>query len=80
MDPNCQEMEQFGLVFNTSESGKVFEMVDSVLNEKREVYRERSKTFLATKENATQYYFDFIVNRYQKNSKTQPVLQPETHG
>jgi hypothetical protein len=76
-------MEQFGLVFNTSESGKVFAMVDQVLAEKREVYRERSKTFLATKENATQYYYDFIVNRYQKNSKTRPnlqsgTLQPET--
>lgn len=74
VDPNCQEMEQFGLVFNTSESGKVFAMVDNVLNEAREVYRERSKTFLGTKVNATRYYFDFIMNRYQKNGK--PLKNP----
>lgn len=84
VDPNCQEMEQFGLVFNTSESGKVFDMVDRVLDEKRETYRERSKAFLATKENATQYYFDFINERYRQNGKPRPTtikpqtLQPET--
>ncbi len=74
VDPNCQEMEQFGLVFNTSESGKVFDMVDRVLDENREVYRERSKTFLDTKVNATRYYYDFIVDRYQKNSA--PIKNP----
>ncbi len=72
VDPNCQEMEQFGLVFNTTESAKVFELVEKVLTEDRQTYRERSRTFLATKDNATRFYFDFIINRYAKNGKTHP--------
>ncbi len=43
-------------------------MVDTVLDEKRETFRERAKTFLATKVNATRYYYDFIMERYQKNN------------
>ncbi len=79
----CIELEQYGLVFNTLESDQVFEMVDKVLNENRAVFRERSKVYLALKENATQFYFDFIINRYHKNGKPQPAhhtktLQPET--
>ena len=73
-DPNCREMEEFGLVFNTSESSKVFKMVDIVLEENRETYRERARTFLATKVNATRYYYDFIVDRYQKNKS--PLKDP----
>ncbi len=65
--PNCQEMEQFGLILNSVESGKVFSMIDTVLNEKREIFRERSKIFLDTKINATRYYYEFILERYQKN-------------
>lgn len=78
VDPNCQEMEQFGLVFNTTESGKVFELVDRVLAEDRQTYRERSQTFLATKDNATRFYFDFIIGRYAKNGQKQadPSWQP----
>jgi len=74
VDPNCQEMEQFGLVFNTSESGQVFAMVDEVLSQPREVFRERGKTFLGTKVNATRYYYDFITERYQKNKA--PIQNP----
>ncbi len=72
VDPNCQEMEQFGLVFNTTESGKVFELVEGVLAEDRQVYRKRSQAFLATKDNATRFYFDFIIGRYAKDSQKQP--------
>jgi hypothetical protein len=39
-------------------------MVDRVLAEDREVYRERGETFVASKENVTRYYFDFIMQRY----------------
>ena len=74
VDPNCQEMEGFGLVFNTSESGKVFNMVDEVLHTDRQVYRDRAKAFLETKVNVTRYYYDFIVNRYQK--KSAPIQDP----
>lgn len=73
-DPNCREMEDFGLVFNTSESGKVFSMVDAVLNEKRETFRDRAKTFLATKVNATRYYFDFIMERYMRKRKIEDLV------
>ncbi len=74
VDPNCQEMEQYGLIFNTSESNKVFAMVDEVLRQDPEVFHERGKTFLDTKVNATRYYYDFIVNRYQKNKV--PIQNP----
>ena len=63
-DPMCEEMEEFGLVFNTSRSKDVFAMVDRVLAEDREVYRQRGETFVASKENVTRYYFDFIMQRY----------------
>jgi uncharacterized protein len=69
VDPNLVEMEGYGLVYNTSESGKVFEMVDQVLAEDRQVYRDRAKKFVASKLNASRYYYDFIVNRYVKKNK-----------
>ncbi|MCB9284855.1 MAG: DUF354 domain-containing protein [Lewinellaceae bacterium] len=75
IDPNLQEMEQFGLVYNTSESEKVFEMVDFVLAQDRESYREKAKAFVDSKVNVSRYYYDFIVNRYSKKSKAKLAQQ-----
>lgn len=69
VDPNLAEMEGYGLVYKSSESGQVFELVDKVLAEDREIYRERAKIFVASKLNASRYYYDFIVNRYVKKNK-----------
>ena len=52
----------------------ISQMVDTVLEEKRETYHERAKTFLDTKVNATRYYYDFIMDRYQKNKS--PIKDP----
>lgn len=83
-DPMCRELERYGLVFNTAESQKVFEMVDKVLAEDREVFRERGHTFVNSKENVTRYYYEFIKNRYAKkgagiSEPTKPVLKPHGH-
>lgn len=67
-DSNCQEMEGYGLVYNTTQSTKVFELVDNILKQDRETIRESAKTFLKTKLNVTRYLFDFITDRYQKKN------------
>ncbi|MBK7410530.1 MAG: DUF354 domain-containing protein [Saprospirales bacterium] len=71
VDPNLQEMEQYDLVYNTSESQKVFAMVDHVLAQDRESYREKARAFVASKVNVSRYYYEFITNRYSKKSEAQ---------
>lgn len=63
----CQDQEKYGTVYNTSESGKVFTLVDEILQQDREIFRERSKKLLTDKINVTQYLYDFIINRYQNH-------------
>ena len=63
-DVNCQEMEEYGLVFNTTESNKVFNLVDDILSKKKEEYVKSSREFLKTKVNVTRYLYDFILERY----------------
>ena len=67
-DPMCRELEQYGLVFNTSDSAEVDRLVDKVLAEPRETYRNRSQVFVNSKENVSRFYYDFIMNRYAKKS------------
>ena len=72
-DSNCEEMEPYGLVYNTSESEKIFELLDAILNKDRETIRESSRAFLQTKVNVTRYLYDFIQKRYQ--NKNSPIHQ-----
>lgn len=58
------EMETFGLVYNTSVSTEVFQVVDKVLEEDRQVFRDRAAHFVSTKTNATRFYYEFIKERY----------------
>ena len=53
-------------MFNTSDSDKVFAIVDEILKENREVFRERSRQLLADKVNVTQFLYDFIQKNYVK--------------
>ncbi len=69
-DPNLKEMEGFGLVHNTAESGAVFSAVETTLNEDRQVYRERAAHFVSTKLNATRFYHEFIRERYMEGVET----------
>jgi len=62
----CQDQEKYGLVFNTSESGKVLSLVDEILLQDREVFRERSKSLLRDKINVTMFLYDFVGERYFK--------------
>lgn len=64
IDPNCQEMETYDLVYNTVESAEVFEKVDYVLSKDRESYREKGRKFVASKVNVSRYYYNFIRKRY----------------
>lgn len=56
----CQDEEKYGLVYNTSESKKVFSLVDDILRQDRQSFRDKSKLLLAAKVNVTQFLHDFI--------------------
>lgn len=56
----CQDEEKYGLVYNTSESKKVFALVDDILRQDRQSFRDKSKLLLAAKVNVTQFLHDFI--------------------
>lgn len=60
----CLDQEKYGLVFNTSESGKVFDLVDNILEQDREEFRRRRIRLLNDKVNVTRYLYDFIGKRY----------------
>lgn len=63
----CLDQEKYGLVFNTSESNKVFALVEEILKQDRQEFRNRSKALLQDKTNVTQYLYDFINERYLEN-------------
>ncbi len=67
----CQEQEQYGLIFNTAESEKVFDLVDQILATDRSVYQQRQKALLANKVDVTAYLYDFIRNRYLNKRRKQ---------
>lgn len=71
----CQEQEKFGLVYNTSDSEKVFALIDHILRQDREEFRKGRSLLLKSKVNVTDYLYDFIVNRYG-NHKPSPNLTP----
>ncbi|GAB4490545.1 MAG: DUF354 domain-containing protein [Saprospiraceae bacterium] len=71
----CQDQERYGTVFNTSDSAKVFALVDEILKQDREVFRERSRRLLADKVNVTQFLYDFIQKNYAKE-RVKETLSP----
>lgn len=62
-----QDQEAYGLVYNTCDSAKVFDLVDQILAEDREVFRERSKRLLAEKIDVTEFLYNFILDHYIKH-------------
>ncbi|HMQ61600.1 MAG TPA: DUF354 domain-containing protein [Flavilitoribacter sp.] len=60
----CQDQERFGLVYNTSDSARVFSLVDEILAQDRAVFRERRNKLLSEKINVTRYLYDFVNDRY----------------
>jgi hypothetical protein len=72
----CQDQERYGTVYNTNDSEKVLALVDDILKENREVFRERSRQLLADKVNVTQYLYDFIRKNYVKSEAGSNVLRP----
>jgi uncharacterized protein len=68
----CLDQEKYGLIFNTSESGKVFDLVDNILEQDREEFRRRRIKLLNDKVNVTRYLYDFIVERYFKKGPGAP--------
>ena len=65
-DPNLREMEGFGLVRNTETAKDAFEAVEGMLAQDRQVFRGRAEGFVASKENATRFYHQFIRERYMR--------------
>ncbi|MCB0528975.1 MAG: hypothetical protein KDC65_10900, partial [Saprospiraceae bacterium] len=64
----CKDQEKYGLVFNTSDSAKVFALIDEILGQDRELFHQRREELLASKVNVTNFLYDFIVNRYINNN------------
>ena len=60
----CQDQEKYGLVFNTSDPVKVSGLVDEILRQDRETFRQRREKLLADKVNVTRYFFNFIKEKY----------------
>jgi len=65
----CQDQENYGLVFNTTESEKVFKLIEEILQLDREEFRKRRKILLEDKIDVNQFFLDFIKDRYLKDSK-----------
>lgn len=62
----CQDQEDYGLVYNTTDSKKVFQLVDEILQQDRAEFRRRRTKLLGDKINVTQFFYNFIVERYLK--------------
>ncbi len=60
----CQDQEKYGLVFNPGKPEEVFSLVDRLLEEERNTFREKSRRLLQEKVNVTRYLFSFIKARY----------------
>ena len=60
----CQDQEKYGLVFNTTRSEDVFGLVEKILPQDREAFREKRRRLLDDKINVTRYLYDFIRRRY----------------
>ena len=60
----CQDQEKYGLVFNTTRSEDVFGLVENILPQDREAFREKRRRLLDDKINVTRYLYDFIRRRY----------------
>ena len=69
----CQDQEKFGLVFNTSDSEKVFALIDDILGQDRQEFRNRRDQLLETKVNVTDYLHEFITERYTNNKIPQEL-------
>ena len=75
----CMDQEKYGLVFNTSESEKVLECVTEILGTDRQIFRERRQTLLKDKINLTPFLYQFIVDRYFKNSGNFQLIKNNSH-
>ena len=69
----CQEQERYGMVFNTTDSKKVFSLVDSILDQPRDNFRIRRERMLAEKTDVTAYLFYYIYKHY---GRSEIVRQP----
>lgn len=65
----CTDQEKYGLVYNINDgqSRKVFSILEEVLAEEREVFRQRRARLLEDKENVTSFLYRFIRERYFQN-------------
>lgn len=62
----CKDQEKYGLVFNISESVKLNFLVDKILSQDRNSFREKRDKMLNDKVNVTQFLYDFIIDKYFK--------------
>jgi predicted glycosyltransferase len=60
----CEDQQPYGLVFNTSVSKEVDGLVDTILQQDREVFRQRRDRLLENKVDVTRWLYDFIRQRY----------------
>lgn len=62
----CIDQENYGLVFNTTDSVKVFALIDEILQLDRSEFRRRRERLLNDKIDVNKFLLNFIQERYMK--------------
>lgn len=65
----CIDQENYGLVFNTTDSVKVFQLIDEILKLDRAEFRRRRERLLNDKIDVNKFLLNFIQERYMKEQK-----------
>lgn len=69
----CIDQENYGLVYNTTDSVKVFQLIDEILKLDRAEFRSRRERLLNDKIDVNKFLLNFIKERYMKE---QTLVKP----
>ena len=63
----CLDQENYGLVYNTTDSVKVFQLIEEILKLDRAEFRRRRERLLDDKIDVNKFLLNFIQERYMKD-------------
>ncbi|MCB0656580.1 MAG: DUF354 domain-containing protein [Saprospiraceae bacterium] len=61
----CQEQERYGLVYNTTNSEKVFAFLNEILDQDRKVFRDRRNKLIKDTVDVTAFLYAYINDHYR---------------
>ncbi len=73
----CIDQENYGLVYNTTDSVKVFQLIEEILQLDRAEFRRRREQLLNDKIDVNKFFVNFIQERYMKQQK---LAKPSSVG